>query len=156
MCDDNASDMSVDITADTALAGWSQLTGDIITPRLCQVMSCPSWRTFIIKQISNSYEQRGSEDWVLPRSRFILDIHNKVTITDLILWSHSQNLCSDPTLSMVTSLSVFLPYDVQEYDVQVRYPMTAPVGMYFLRQHNDQVLSRVTPTPRTGDDITIV
>ena len=52
--------------------------------RLCQVMSCPSWRTFIIKQISNSYEQRGSEDWVLPRSRFILDIHNKVTITDLI------------------------------------------------------------------------
>merc|ERR1711874_194129 len=23
-----------------------------------------------------------------------------------------------------------------------RYPMTAPVGMYFLRQHNDQVLSR--------------
>ena len=124
--------------------------------RLCQVMSCPSWRTFVIKQISNSYEQRGSEDWVLPRSRFILDIHNKVTITDLIFWSHSQNLCSDPTLSMVTSLSVFLPYDVQEYDVQVRYPMTAPVGMYFLRQHNDQVLSRVTPTPRTGDDITIV
>ena len=28
---------------------------------------------------------------------------------------------------MVTSLSVFLPYDVQEYDVQVRYPMTVPV-----------------------------